>query len=410
MTIVDIANKIKKSGGTLYLVGGALRDRLLGRDTNDEDYCITGITADIFIKMFPEAKIRGKSFEVFSLMGKEFAMARTETKNGVGHKEFNIITNENITIEEDLSRRDITINSIAENVLTKEIIDPFNGKKDLKDKIIRATTPAFKEDPLRVYRVARFATQLEFKVEKKTLKMMNEVKNELNILSKERVFEEFKKALNSRNPSIFFEILRKANVLDVHFEEIYNLIGALQPEQYHPEGDAYVHSIMVLDYASQETTDLAIRFSALVHDLGKGVTPKEEYPHHYNHEINGVELVEKLGNRIGVPTLWIKCGQIACREHMRGGIFYKMKPSKKADFIERVNKSNLGLNGLQIIVNADKLSSRNTNAQDINFATIGNQCLNTINGEYIFSKYKKLQGVKFGEKLREERIKWIQNN
>ena len=156
-----------------------------------------------------------------------------------------------------MSRRDITINSIAENVLTKEIIDPFNGKKDLKDKIIRATTPAFKEDPLRVYRVARFATQLEFKVEKKTLKMMNEVKNELNSLSKERVFEEFKKALNSRKPSIFFEILRKANVLDVHFEEIYNLIGALQPEQYHPEGDAYVHSIMVLDYASQETTDLA---------------------------------------------------------------------------------------------------------------------------------------------------------
>lgn len=409
MNITDIANKIKESGGTLYLVGGALRDRFLGKETTDEDYCVIGITSDTFMKLFPEAEIRGKSFEVFALIGKEFAMARKETKIGIGHKEFDITTGTDITIEQDLARRDLTINSMAENVLTKELIDPFNGREDLKNKVIRATTQAFKEDPLRVYRVARFAAKLNFTVEQETIKMMKEIKGELNSLSKERVFEEFKKALMTEKPSIFFNILKEAEVLDVHFEEIFKLIGALQPEQYHPEGDSYVHTMMVLDYASKETTEPQIRFSALVHDLGKGVTPKEEYPHHYNHEINGVELVEKLGNRIGVPTLWIKCGKVACREHMRGGIFYKMKPSKKVDFIERVSKSNLGLKGLQIIVNADKLSSRNTNAHDINFETIGNKCIDMVNGKYISERYNISQGIEFGNKLREERIKWMQN-
>lgn len=409
MTILEIANKIKNAGGTLYLVGGALRDRLLGREITDEDYCVTGITAEKFARLFPEAEIRGKSFEVFALIGKEFAMARKETKIGIGHKEFDITTGIDITIEQDLARRDLTINSIAENVLTKKLIDPFNGREDLKNKIIRATTTAFKEDPLRVYRVARFAASLNFTVEKETLKMMKEIKSELDSLSKERVFEELKKALMTEKPSIFFQILREAEVLEVHFEEIFKLIGALQPEKYHPEGDSYIHTMMVLDYASKETTEPQIRFSALVHDLGKGVTPKEEYPHHYNHEINGVELVEKLGNRIGVPTLWIKCGKVACREHMRGGIFYKMKPSKKVDFIERVSKSNLGLKGLQIVVNADKLSSRNTNAHDIDFATIGNKCIDTINGKYVSEKYNMKQGIEFGNKLREERIKWMQN-
>ena len=152
-----IANKIKQLGGKLYLVGGAVRDELLGKQTHDEDYCVTGITAEQFQRLFPEAHIRGKAFEVFDIDGKEFAMARTEIKQGIGHKEFEIKTDPRITIEQDLARRDITINSIAKEVLTGEIIDPFNGRKDLKDKIIRATTSAFKEDPLRVYRVARFS-------------------------------------------------------------------------------------------------------------------------------------------------------------------------------------------------------------------------------------------------------------
>ncbi len=410
MKETEIAEKIKKAGGELYIVGGAVRDGIIGKENNDKDYCVVGITAEKFKQLFPESYIRGKSFEVFDIDGKEFAMARTETKTGIGHKEFKVKTGKDITIEDDLARRDITINAIAQNVLTQEIIDPFNGIQDIKNKIIKATTQAFKEDPLRVYRVARFAAILDFEVEENTIKLMNTLKSELSSLSKERVFVEFSKALKSEKPSIFFNVLKQADLLEIHFKEIHDLIGALQPEQFHPEGDAYIHTMMVLDYASQQTKELQIRYSALVHDLGKGITPKEEYPHHYNHEINGVEVVRKFSNRIGAPIIWEKCGKTACREHMRGGIFYKMKAAKKVDFIERVSKSQLGLEGLQIVVNSDKLSSRNVDAGSIDFKSIGEQCLQEINGKYIQDKFKINQGIEFGNKLREERIKWMKEH
>lgn len=336
-------------------------------------------------------------------------MARTEKKTGIGHKEFEITTNKNITIEQDLARRDITINSIAQDALTGKIIDPFNGKQDLENRIIRATTKSFLEDPLRVYRVARFAAILNFKVDKDTLKMMNSLKSELRTLSEERVFIEFSKALSAEKPSIFFQILKQSNVLDVHFKEIYDLIGALQPPEHHPEGDSFNHTMLVVDKAAELTKNLEIRFSALVHDLGKGITPKEEYPHHYGHEIKGVDVVITFGNRIKAPTRWIECGKVACREHMRGGIFYKMKPSKKIDFIERVARSSIGLHGLQIVVYSDKLSSRNVDSGSIDFESIGKKCLEEINGKYIKNKYNLDEGIEFGNKLHQERIEWIKN-
>lgn len=405
--ILEIAKKIEQEGGRLYLVGGAIRDKLLKKQVKDEDYCITGISSEKFKELFPQSFSRGKSFEVFDMDGKEFAMARTERKTGLGHKEFEITTNENITIEQDLARRDITINSIAEDVLTKEIIDPFNGRKDIENKIIRATTEHFLEDPLRVYRVARFACSLDFEVEENTLKMMKDLKNELKSLSAERVFTEFSKALECKRPSIFFEVLKKSEVLDIHFKEIFNLIGALQPPEHHPEGDSFNHTMLVVNKAAELTEDLEIRFSALVHDLGKGLTPKEEYPHHYGHEIKGVDVVSSFGKKIKAPIRWIECGKVACREHMRGGIFYKMKPSKKVEFIERVSKSAIGLHGLQIVVYADKLSSRNVDSGSIDFETIGKECLETINGKYIKDKYNISEGIEFGNKLHQERIKWM---
>ena len=407
MQVEEIANKIKEKGGSLYLVGGAVRNKFLNLEIHDEDYCVCGLTEEEFIKLFPNAKPRGKAFKVFDLDGKEFALARKDVKKGLGHKDFEIQSNPKITIEEDLYRRDITINSIAENVLTKEIIDPFNGIKDIQNKIIRATSLSFKDDPLRVYRVARFASQLEFNVDVETIKLMKSMKSELSTLSKERVFEELKKALATDKPSIFFEVLRKADVLDAHFKEINDLIGVLQPEKYHPEGDAYNHTMLVLDYVSQNTKDLSIRFAALVHDLGKGLTPKEEYPHHYGHEDKGVALVGTLGNRIGAKNEWIKAGKVACREHMRGGIFYKMKPSTKVDFIERVSKTKLGLDGLQLIVNADKLSGGRIPQGNFNFADIGKKCLEEVNGDFIKQKYNIKEGIEFYKILRQERIEWI---
>ncbi len=400
--ILDLAKKIENIGGRMYLVGGAVRDFLMKKESHDEDYCITGIDIDEFIKNCPEAKIRGKDFPVFDLYGTEIALARTERKIGIGHKGFEINTNKNITIEQDLKRRDITINAIAQDVLTKEIIDPFNGKKDIKNKIIKATSESFKEDPLRVYRVARFAAKLKFEVDKNTLKLMNELKPELNTISKERVFDEFRKALKTDKPSIFFDELKNANVLQVHFLEIYNLIGAEQPQKYHPEGDSYNHTMEVIDRVCTMTNNLEIRYAALVHDLGKGITPKEMYPHHYGHDKKGVEVVQRFSNRIGVPNSWRKCGKTAAKEHMIGGIFWEMTPAKKVDFLERVNKSILGLEGLQIVVNADKNSK-----QGKDFAYLKNEILDKINGEYIKEKYGIKEGIQLKEKLREERIKKI---
>ena len=354
LEILQIANKIKNAGGTLYLVGGAIRNKFLNLPVTDEDYCVTGLTKEEFQKIFPEAKIQGKNFPVFTINNIEFALARKERKIGIGHKAFEFLADKNITIEQDLARRDLTINSIAENVLTKEIIDPFNGIKDLQDKILRKTTNAFKEDPLRVYRTARFAATLEFKVDSETIELMKSLKNELNALSKERVFVELKKALSSNKPSIFFESLRKAEVLDIHFKEISNLIGKIQPEKYHPEGDSYNHTMIVVDNSAVLTNNLEIRFSCLVHDLGKGNTPKAILPHHYGHDERGVELVKRFGNRIGLPNSWIKCGKTSCKWHMKAGIFNQMTASKKVDLIENVSESYLGLEGLKIVVACDK--------------------------------------------------------
>jgi len=405
----EIARKIEQAGGRLYLVGGALRDEMLGREIHDKDYCVVGLTADSFKKLFPEAFLRGKSFEVFDLYGNEFAMARTEKKNGTGHKSFEIHTNPNITIEEDLSRRDITINAIAKDVLTGEIIDPYNGKKDLENRIIRATTERFVEDPLRVYRVARFSATFEFEVEKSTIELIKHLKKELTELSAERVFIELKKALDARKPSIFFDVLRQGEVLDVHFKEINDLIDALQPEKYHPEGDAYNHTMIALDKCAEMTDDEQTRFATLVHDLGKGITPKSEYPHHYGHDKNGVKLVGNFGKRLKMPASWIKCGKTACREHMIGGIFNQMRLGKKVDFLERVSKSVLGLHGLQIVVNADKMRFEDCKLEDINFENVGNECLNRITGKCIEQKYNLKPGIEFGKKLREERIKFLKN-
>ncbi len=428
--MLEVAQKIQKAGGRLYLVGGAIRDKLLGIPVTDEDYCVTGLTSEQFKKIFPEAKIQGKDFPVFILNKKEIALARKERKTGVGHKEFEFITNPEITIEQDLERRDLTINSIAQEVLTGKIIDPFNGKEDIENKVLRKTTNAFSEDPLRVYRVARFAATLSsklnekqksednnlnkniFTVDKSTLESMYQLKDELTSLSKERVFNEFRKALASKKPSIFFDVLRQSQVLEVHFKEIAQLIGKKQPEKYHPEGDSYIHTMIVVDNSSKLTDDLAIRFSCLVHDLGKGVTPKAILPHHYGHDEKGVKLVQNLGNRIGVPTSWIKCGKTSCKWHMKAGIFERMTPKKQVELIEAVDKSMLGLDGLKVVVACDK----NRNKEDlkntfnkITFADLGKKCINEINGDIIQKKYPNIEGQLIGEKLHEERINWIKS-
>lgn len=406
MDIIEIAQKVNENGGALYLVGGAVRDKMLGRNVHDEDYCVTGITSEEFQKLFPEAHTRGKSFEVFDIDGKEFALARVETKNGKGHKEFEIKTGKEISIEEDLSRRDITINSMALNVLTGKLIDPFNGKEDLEKGILKATTEKFKEDPLRVYRVARFSAELGFTIEENTLKLMNSLKGELSTLSKERVFVEFRKALASSKPSNFVNSLKEANVLDIHFKEINDLIGSIQPEKYHPEGDSYNHTMLAVDKSAKLTDRLEVRYSVLLHDLGKGATPKEMLPHHYGHDKAGVPLVRNLSARLGVPNSWRKCAVLSAEEHMRAGIFEKMGTRKQVELLEKLSKSVLGLEGMEIVVECDKTSSRPDNGF-YRFTTLGKRMIEEVNGSMVNLENK--QGKEIEETIKKARINWLKN-
>ena len=183
--------------------------------------------------------------------------------------------------------------------------------------------------------MARFASQLDFKVEEDTIKMMYKLKNELSTLSRERVFCEFRKALATNKPSIFFDILKQANVLDVHFKELNDLIGSLQPIKHHPEGDSFNHTMLAVDNSAKLTNDLTIKYATLVHDLGKGLTPKEMYPHHYGHAEKGVEPVKNLSNRIGVPNAWKKAGITSCKEHMRRRNFYYNDSRKTSIFYRK---------------------------------------------------------------------------
>ena len=410
--IYEIANKIHSKGGNVYLVGGAIRDKLLGIVNHDEDYCVTGISFEEFKELFPEAYIRGKDFPVFSMDNKEFAIARKERKIGIGHNSFDVEVDKKITIEEDLERRDITINAIAKEVLTDKIIDPFHGREDLKNKIIRAVSSHFAEDPLRVYRVARFASQFNFHVEENTMQMMKLLKSELSSLAVERVYHELSKALLTDKPSRFFDVLKEADVLDIHFKEVYDLIGAEQPLKYHPEGDSYNHTMIVLDRVADKTKMLSdrrkleLRFSALVHDLGKGTTPKEEYPHHINHEKRGAQLVKNMGNRLKLPTRLIKCGVTSCLEHMRGGIFDKMTVFKKVSFIERVNNTILGLDGLQIIVDADNMLEDSGKNQ---FADLGYEVIHCTDGDKIMRQYDITEGKEVANKMHEIRVSYLKN-
>lgn len=396
MDFIEIAKTISKNGGRLYFVGGFVRDKLMGIESHDIDLCITGITEDKFMSLFPYAFKKGKFFPVFQIENYEFAFARSEKKISAGHNGF-LINTENISIEDDLKRRDITINSIALDVITNEFIDPFNGINDIKNKIIRATSTSFIEDPLRTYRVARFATKLDdFSISDETIKLMHTTKNELLTLSAERVFEELQKALSYNSPSKFFYVLKETGILDIHFKEIFNLIDVIQPIQYHPEGDVFTHSMQVLDRVSNITTIPSTKFAALVHDLGKALTPQEILPHHYDHDKNGVPLVRNLCNRLKLPNEWKKLAITVCSEHMKAGIFEKMNTNSKVSFLERNYKY---LKELEIIAQVDSKNDK------LNFYNLGKELIENVNGKNL----ELPNDYRAKQILHEKRIKYLKN-
>lgn len=403
----EIIKKILAAGGKIYLVGGAVRDILLERKIKDLDFCICNMTQDTFAKLFPLAKVIGKSFPVYTYNKMEFAFARKEKSIGKSHKDFVMETDPSIKIEEDLKRRDITINSIAIDLETKEVIDPYNGVNDLKEGVIKNTSEAFIEDPNRVYRVARFAAEYNFKIAEETILLIKSMRENLHLVKEEVILKELNKALKSKNPSTFFTTLQKANVLDIHFKELYNLIGVEQPQKYHPEGDAFLHTMLVIDKVAKEDVDEKIVFAALTHDFGKALTKKEMLPHHIDHDINGVAVVEKFCKRLKVPKSYLNAAKYVCLNHMRYARYNEMRFAKKVDMLCSIDKSFVSFYEMEVIINADNSMIPR---EKILFAKEGEELLKAINGKYIKEKYPNIQSIEtFKELLRKERIEYLKN-
>ena len=290
----------------IYLVGGAVRDKLLGLPVIEKDWVVLGETPESMIKQ--GFKPVGKDFPVFlhPQSHDEYALARTERKTAPGYKGFIVHASPDVSLEQDLIRRDLTINAIA---MTPKgvLIDPYGGQRDLENKIFRHISPAFAEDPVRILRVARFAARyqhLGFTLAEETRELMQSmvVAGEVDYLVPERVWAELFKVLKEPSPSAFFYTLQSCTALEKIFPEISALFGVPQPEQYHPEIDTGLHSMLCLEQAVLLSSSPEVRFAALVHDLGKGMTPKENWPHHYGHEKIGLPILEKLCVRLRVPN------------------------------------------------------------------------------------------------------------
>lgn len=304
-----------------YLVGGAVRDTLLNLTVTDKDWVVVGTTPEAMLAAGFEQI--GSDFPVFlhPKTKQEHALARTERKSGHGYTGFVCYSAPDVTLEQDLQRRDLTINAIAQ-APTGELIDPYHGQQDLHDKILRHVSPAFSEDPLRVLRVARFAARfahLGFTVAPETIALMQEmvISGELESLTPERVWKEWEKSLSSDDPQVFLTVLRQCGALSVVMPEIDALFGVPQPEKWHPEIDCGIHTLLVAKKAAELTTDKTIRFAAQVHDLGKALSPKEDLPHHKTHCRDGIKPIKALCQRLRIPNDYRDLALLVCEQHTK---------------------------------------------------------------------------------------------
>ncbi len=325
----------------VYLVGGAVRDGLLGLPVKERDWVIVGGTREQLEGLgYREV---GRDFPVFlhPESHEEYALARRERKVAPGYRGFTVEFGPEVTLEEDLSRRDLTINAIAQSA-DGTLVDPYGGKCDIDSRTLRHVSPAFVEDPVRVLRVARFAARyapLGFRVDPGTLALMRDMvaRGEVDALVAERVWQETDKALREPAAATFFKVLRECGALERIYPEIDALFGVPQPARWHPEIDTGVHTFMVLDQAARLSADARVRFAALVHDLGKGTTPSAEWPAHHRHEERSVALIEALAARLRVPTEYRDLAVIVARYHGVVHRAFELKARTVLEFIERTD-------------------------------------------------------------------------
>jgi len=398
----------------VYEVGGAVRDSLLGLAVTETDHVVIGATPQQMLEQ--GYRQVGRDFPVFlhPQTNEEYALARTERKSGGGHTGFAVHAAPDVTLEEDLSRRDLTINAMARDA-NGEIVDPYGGRSDLEARILRHVSPAFVEDPLRVLRVARFAARfsgLGFSVAGSTLGLMRRIaaSGELELLSAERVWQETEKALRTDRPQVFFQTLRSCDALGRIFPEIDRLFGVPQPARWHPEIDTGLHTMLALEQAALATDDPVVRFAVLVHDLGKGTTPPEMLPRHRGHEERSCELIDSMAARLRVPKRYLGLalsvaryhGQAVRAESLRAGTLLKLltkigalrNPQALEDFIVACEADIRGRTGLE-----------NAPYPQGDWLRRALRAASTVTAEAISSQ--SVEGAAFGEALKQKRIEAI---
>ena len=322
----------------IYKVGGAVRDRLLGIPVTDIDRVVVGATAeDMLAKGFRPV---GADFPVFldPKTGEEYALARTERKSGRGYGGFVFHASPEVTLEQDLIRRDLTINAMAEDD-HGHLTDPYHGQRDLKARVLRHVSPAFAEDPLRVLRVARFAARyapLGFTVADETLELMRQLSDsgELEALTAERSWKEISRALMEEQPQVFIQVLRDCTALKVLMPEVDALFGVPQPEAHHPEIDTGLHTLSVLEQAARHRQPLTVRWACLLHDLGKGLTPQDEWPRHIAHEHKGLKLIKAVNERFKAPRDCQELALLVGQYHTHGHRALELKPSTLLELLQ----------------------------------------------------------------------------
>lgn len=325
-----------------YLVGGAVRDALLGLSTGERDWVVVGSSPDeMLANGFWQV---GASFPVFlhPETGEEYALARTEKKQGHGYHGFAVDFHPGVSLEEDLQRRDLTINAMARDT-DGQLVDPYGGQADLEQRVLRHVSGAFVEDPLRVLRVARFAARfaaLGFRVHPETMTLMGDItrSGELDHLAPERVWREFERAMSTPTPSVFVEVLRECGALKVLLPEVEVLFGIPQPEAHHPEIDTGTHLLMALDIAAglHESTARVV-FAVLLHDLGKGMTPKHKWPSHFGHEKAGVPLVDAVCKRLRAPNAMHDLARKVSLDHLNCHRVFEMRADTVLRMLERLD-------------------------------------------------------------------------
>lgn len=324
-----------------FLVGGAVRDRLLGYPVTERDWVVVGETPDAMIAR--GFRPVGRDFPVFlhPQTHEEYALARTERKTAPGYRGFAVHASAEVTLEQDLLRRDLTINAMAQDE-SGQLIDPYGGLRDLEARVLRHVSPAFGEDPVRVLRVARFAARyahLGFKVAEETVELMRNMaaSGEVDALVPERVWAELATALAEPTPAAFFAVLRECTALERLFPEIDRLFGVPQPAEHHPEVDTGIHTLLVLEQAARLSSDPRVRFAALTHDLGKGLTPPEFWPRHRGHEKAGLELLENLCSRLKAPNDYKRLAEKVMRYHGHCHRARELRASTLVDLLQRLD-------------------------------------------------------------------------